>query len=338
MIPRQKVTLLGITTTKNTQKYFFLLAAKHFGLSVKELGRLPHLEDGILRERTILCITKGDRSLLTLGATTSQTSYLGMKIAVNKVTTNNFLRKAGLPTTKQIDIQSEKDLSQAITRFGKIILKPANSRAGKGIFSNIRSLSKAKAVYKNLKKSYSIIVAEKVLDGNEYRALVINGKIFAVAQYVPPAVIGDGERSIQSLIKNENARRAATGDHHFIKINTALRLNLDEAGLTLRSIIPHGQYVILHKAAPISNGGFAIDATKKIHPKNKLLVESAAKLMNLDIAGVDIITPSIEKPIKSTGGAILEINGGPDLDIHFSVRQGKSLNGAEAVLKSYFHL
>ena len=334
----QKITVLGVAATKNTQKYFFLLAAERLGLSAKELGRLPYMEDGVLRERVIVQITSGKKFLMVMGATTSQTSYLGMKIAVNKITTNDFLRKKGLPTTQQIDIRSESDLSVALTRFGKILLKPANARAGKGIFSNIQSLSQAQTIYKNLRKHYPIIIAEKILNGNEYRILVINGSVFAVAQYIPPTIIGDGRHSIHFLIKKENVRRTTARDTHLIKINTALHLNLKELSLTINSVLSNNQSVILHKAAPISNGGFAIDVTENIHPQNKLLAENAAKLMNLDIAGIDIITPAIERPIELTGGAIIEINGGPDLNVHFSVRHGKSRNGAEAVLKDYFNL
>lgn len=337
-MPSSKITILGVASVKNTQKYYFLLAAKKLGLAAKDLAKLPRMQDGILRERVVMQITNGKKFLLTLGATTSQTSYLGMKIAVNKVATNSLLKKSGLPTTEQIDIHSEKDLALALTRFKKIIIKPANSRAGKGIFSNIQSFRKAHAIYKNLQKHYSIIVAERIIEGNEYRVLAINGKVFAVAQYVPPMVTGDGGHSIHFLIKKENNRRISANDHHLIKINPALHLNLEDSGLTINTVLPKGKSVTLHKAAPISNGGFVIDATNKIHPKNKLLAERAAKLMNLDIAGIDIITPSIEDPIESTGGAIIEINGGPDFDVHFSVHQGKSRNGAEAVLKDYFNL
>lgn len=333
-----KTTLLGVASIKNTQKYYFLLAAKKLGLAARELAKLPRMQDGILRERVVTQITDGKKFLLTLGATTSQTSYLGMKIAVNKVATNSLLKKSGLPTTEQVDIHSKKDIALALARFGKIIIKPANSRAGKGVFSNIQSLDKAEVVYKSLKKRYSIIVAERIVEGNEYRVLVINGKVFAVAQYLPPIIIGDGEHSIHFLIKKENARRGKAKDTHLIKINAALRLNLKDLQLTLRSVLERKKSIILHKAAPISNGGFTVDATKKIHPKNKRIAERAAKLINLDIAGVDIITPHIEEPIESTGGAIIEINGGPDFDVHFSVQRGKSRNGAEAVLKDYFCL
>lgn len=337
-MPHSKIDDLITDPTKKTQGRYFFQAAIKLGLTIREFEKLPAMESGILKERTVMHITDGKKALLTLGATTSQTSYLGMKIAVNKVATNSFLKKSGIPTTEQIDIHTEKDLAHALEKFGKIILKPANSRGGKGIFSNITSFKKALEIYSQLKKNYPIIIAEKIVEGNEYRVLVINGKVFAVAEYVPPIIIGDGKHSIDFLIKKENTRRTALNDSHLIKINTALRLNLKDKKLTSQSILPIETVMILHKAAPISNGGFTIDATDKIHTKNKLLAEKVATLMNLDIAGIDIITPHIEESIESTGGVILEINGGPDFGVHFDVAQGKSRNGAEMVLKDYFGL
>lgn len=331
-----KISANEIPVHKN--RYFFLLAAEKLGLEAYEFEKLPNMQDGILKERLVLQITDGKKSLLTLGSTTAQTSYLGMKIAVNKTATNTLLKKFNIPTTEQRAIHSEDDLVAALTRYGKIILKPSSSRAGKGVFSNIRSFHKAQAVYEVLKKNYQNIVAEKILEGKEYRVLVVNGRVFAVAEYVPPTVIGDGISSILSLIKKENVRRAIKKETHFIKINMALRLNLREASLTPRSVLAAGEIVVLHRAAPISNGGYSIDATEKIHPKNKALVERAATLLNIDIAGVDIITPSIDESIETTGGAIIEINGGPDLDVHYSVREGVSRNGAEAVLKDFFNI
>lgn len=323
---------------KNTQEDLFHLAAETLGLTIKPFETLTRTRNGALQERIVLEITDGQKSFLTLGATTSRTSYLGMKIAVDKMATNSLLKKFDIPVTEQIHIHKDKDIAHALEKFGKIIIKPANSRAGKGVFSNVSSFQNAQAIYESLRKKYSVIVAENILKGNEYRVLVINGKVFAVAEYVPPFIVGDGQHSIDFLIKQENARRVAYDHHRLIKINTALHLNLKDAQLTTHTVLPQGQTFILHKAAPISNGGFIIDATEKIHPKNVILAERVAQLINLDVAGIDIITPRIEDPLESTGGAIIEINGGPDLDVHFNVHQGKPRNGAEAILREYFNL
>ncbi|MEI9966450.1 MAG: hypothetical protein WDN67_02220 [Candidatus Moraniibacteriota bacterium] len=334
----QHIKILGISTTKNSQKYYFLLAAEKFGLQVRELEKLPRMQDGVLKERTVMQVSNGRKFILILGATTSQTSYVGMKIAVNKVATNNIFRKSGLPTTEQVVIHSEEDLALALSRFGKIIIKPADSRAGKGIFSNISTLKKAISVYKTLKKKYSIILAEKILEGKEYRILVINRKVFAVAEYVPPSITGDGIHTILSLIEKENEKKVALQKDYLIKINAALRLNLKSLGLHKNSILPLGKSIILHKAAPVSNGGYTIDVTSKIHPENIRVAEDAAMLINLDIAGIDVMLPDIGRPFSEGGGAIIEINGGPDFDVHFSVDEGHSKNGAEAVFQDYFDL
>lgn len=333
---KKRVDILGITAKKNTQKYFFLVAAKKLGLSAKEYGKTRKYKDGSLKEKTVLRISNGVKSIFTFGATTSETSYLAMKIAVNKDTTNDILKNANLPVTQQIALHSENDLRTALERFKKIILKPSDSRAGKGIYSNITSLEEAETIYHKLRQAYPNMVAEKIIDGNEYRVLVINGKVFAVAQYVPPSITGDGMHSISTLIEKENLRREQEGDTHHIKTNEALRLNLEDQHLTLESIPQLGETIILHKAAPISSGGYSIDVTERIHPENACLAESVAKIINLNIAGVDIITQDISQPITHSGGAIIEINGGPDLDVHHTVRQGQPRNGAEQILRDYF--
>ncbi len=335
-LTEKKSVVLGISAKKNSQKYLFLRAAEKLGLTVAEQGKIIKYKETALIEKAILRISKDDKVLSTLGATTSETSYLAMKISVNKNTTNEILRNAGFPVPSQITIHTENNLKEALEQFGKIILKPSDSRAGKGVHSNITSFKDACVLYTTLKTIYPNIIAEKIIEGDEYRVLVINGKVFAVAQYVPPSVTGDGMCSISALIEKENLRRKQEDDIHCIKTNNALRLNLEDQHLTSESIPRLGEVIILHKAAPISSGGYSIDVTEKIHPENAFLAESVAKVINLNIAGVDIITQDISQPITRSDGAIIEINGGPDLDVHYSVRQGQSRNGAEQILRDYF--
>lgn len=331
------VTILDIPIKENSQTYFFLLATQKLGLTVSIFEQFVNVHRTIVSGRTVLKISDGKKNLLTLGATTSNTSYLGMKLAVDKSRINRLLKKEGIPTTEQIVIRSSEDLKGALEKFGKIILKPSASSAGKGVFSNISSLEDALTVWQELQKKFTLIVAERIVSGKEYRVLAINGKVFAIAEYIPPFIVGDGTATIGELIKKDNAVRS-THDDTKIKINEALTLSLADMGLDLNSI-PHSlQKIILHKAAPISNGGYAVDVTEKIHPQNTALVEKIMGLVGLDIAGVDIITEDISIPINDGPGAVIEVNGGPDLDIHFNVREGLSRNGAEAVLKDYFHL
>lgn len=324
-------------TTKGTQKRMFQEAAKALNLRCEEFVTLRSRTLEGIRERTVLRITDGRKTLLTLGATTSQTSYLGMKVAVDKSGMNDMLRSLSIPTTEQIFIRNISDVEKSIDDFGRIIMKPAKASSGKGIHSNIRSVTKAREVYEMLRETYDEIVVERIIEGAEYRILVINGRVFAVAEYISPTVTGDGISTIGGLIRHRNAnvRREHPGRYP-IRINDSLKRNLGDMELGLDSVLSKGECVVLHKAAPISNGGYAVDATDRICPENRAICERIADWVGIDIIGIDIITPDISRPIGESHGAVIEANGGPELDIHMRVEQGIRRDGAYKVLTDFF--
>ena len=67
----------------------------------------------------------------------------------------------------------------------------------------------------------------------------------------------------------------------------------------------------------MSTGGISIDRTFEAHPENAEIAEEAARMVGLDIAGIDFICPDITQPVRETGGAICEVNAAPGLpDAH----------------------
>lgn len=330
-----------MTAKKLGQLSLFRKAAQELGLNFSTLGTfMAEAGFGKNKKRTVFRISKGKKSFFFLGATSMYTSYIGMKLAVDKVFSKGYMAEHGIPTTFQKEIETKKELRIFLRQHGKIILKPSASRAGRGIFSNITKLSDAysalETIQKKLKKK---AVAEKIVEGKEYRVLVANGKLIAVAEYLPPFVVGDGKHSIHELIKKENSQRKAAHSPLFpISINDALRLNLAIQNKNLDSVLMENESFILHRAAPISSGGMTRNATSKIHKKNITMALRVAKLFQLDIAGIDFIIDDISNPLTKKNGAILEINGGPDLAVHYYVHEGESINPAVPILKNYFSL
>lgn len=319
------------------QQYLFEKAAKKFGYACSSLGRLPlPSSQKKVKERDVLKITHGGRSLLILGATTSETSYLGMKMAVDKVFTRTLLEKNGIPVAPQKRLLGKKDLRNFLSIHKRILLKPRSSRAGKGIVGNLTEEKEAWNTFLHLKKSFPEILMERQIDGTEYRVLVVSGKVAAVAEYIPSAVTGNGRSTVRALIQKVNRKRKKRSALKPIPVNQALTLSLKASGMTLNSVPRKHEKVILHKAAPISNGGTIANVTGEIHENNKKLAVRAASLLNLNVAGVDILASNISQPITKKTGVIIEVNGGPDLSVHYGVSRGVSMNVAEAILKAYF--
>ena len=82
---------------------------------------------------------------------------------------------------------------------------------------------------------------------------------------------------------------------------------IKKKNLTPDYIPAKGEEIILRENANLSTGGTAADCTGIIHPDNIEIAVKAAKAIGIDIAGVDIVTEDISKPIWENGGAIVKL-------------------------------
>lgn len=292
-----------------------------------------------------------DTSLILLGhgrqqkklwaSTTSKTSAIGMDIACDKELTKQILDANFIPTPKGIAISYAEDLPAAIERLGyPLAIKPVDANHGKGVSLNINTFDKALFGFE-LAKSYSNhIIVERFITGADYRFLVINYKVVAVAKRTPAAIVGDGISTIEDLIKiaNEDPNRGVGHEKTLttIKVDESTLAILQHHQLNLKSILPQQKILYLKETANLSSGGTASDVTDLVHPYNIFLAERAARIMELDVCGLDIISNDISIPLTSNNGAVIEINAGPGLRMHLSPTEGKPRNVAEPLLKMLF--
>jgi len=176
--------------------------------------------------------------------------------------------------------------------------------------------------------------------GNDYRLLVIDGRMVAAARRVPACVVGDGRHTVAELIAiaNRDPRRGIGHEKVLTRLavdEQALQL-LERAGLTLDSVLPEGQDFLLRSAASLSTGGTAIDVTDLVHEDNRLMAERAVKAIGLDVGGVDFISPDIARSYTEVGGAIVEINAAPGFRMHVSPTEGKPRDVAGPVVDMLF--
>ncbi len=73
---------------------------------------------------------------------------------------------------------------------------------------------------------------------------------------------------------------------------------------------------MLKRISNISVGGTPEDVTARVHPDNRTAVERAARVLDLDIAGVDFLCPDISRSWREVGGGICEVNSQPELGLH----------------------
>lgn len=272
---------------------------------------------------------------------TSNTSSIAVEIACDKEDTKNLLEAANIPVPKGKIIYDEEDLTRAIEYINyPVVIKPINGNHGRGATINIRNWEDAKEALAVAKKISRGVICEKYITGFDHRVLVIDYKFVAAAKRTPAQVIGDGVLSIQQLIDevNKDPRRGYGHEKVLtsIKVDEMTLAILEEKGLKLDSVLKKDEILYLKSTANISTGGTATDITDLVHPHNVFMAERIARIVGLDICGIDIMTDDISEPVEATGGAILEVNAAPGFRMHLAPTDGLPRNVAEPVIDMLF--
>lgn len=289
----------------------------------------------------------GEDSILQLGygkyqkrieaTLTENTSCVAVDIACDKELTKRILKDACVPIADGYTVFDIEEAIKTAHSIGfPVVVKPKDGNQGKGVSVNLRCDQEVMDAYNIAVKYSRDIIVEKFITGKDYRVLVVGEKVAAVSQRIPPFVVGNGISSITELIEIENRNPKRGVDHERqltkIVIDDICMANLKKKGLSVDSVIRKGERLYLRENANLSTGGTAKDCTDIIHPLNIEIAIRAAKLVGLDIAGVDITTPDISKPITETGGVIIEINAAPGIRMHHYPAEGKPRNAARAIV------
>ncbi len=303
-------------------------------------------------KRAIPWTTLGARFLIQLGygvhqkriqATMSEhTGILGVELACDKEATKRILADSGVPVPRGTVINFFDELEDAIELVGgyPIVIKPLDGNHGRGITTDIRSWEEAEAAYDSARQVSRSLIVERYYVGRDHRVLVIDGKVVAVAERVPAHVLGDGKSTITELLEetNRDPNRGEGHDNVLTKIeldHTSYQL-MERQGYRENSILPEGQVCYLRPTANLSTGGVAIDRTDEIHPENVWLAQRVVKIIGLDIAGIDIVTTDISRPLREVDGVIVEVNAAPGFRMHVAPSKGIPRNVAGAVMDMLF--
>ena len=267
-----------------------------------------------------------------------RTGILGVELASDKESTKHILNNAGVPVPQGTVISYLDELEEAIAFVGgyPIVIKPLDGNHGRGISIDIRNWEEAETAYDRAREVSRALIVERYYVGRDHRVLVVDGKVVAVAERVPAHVVGNGRSTIEELIEETN-KDPNRGEGHD-KVLTNIELDrtsyqlLERQGYTLESVPPSGEICYLRATANLSTGGIAVDRTDDIHPENVWLAQRVAKIIGLDIAGIDIVTPDISRPLREVNGVIVEVNAAPGFRMHVCPSVGIPRNVAGAVL------
>jgi cyanophycin synthetase len=272
---------------------------------------------------------------------TGKTSSIGLEIAYDKEETKNMLYNNGCPVPFGLVVHSVQEMESAVSRVGfPLVVKPVDGHQGKGATINVTSMEEARTAFEAANEFSNRVIVEQYVQGGDFRLLVINYTFVAAAKRTPAYVVGNGRSTIQELIDevNQDPRRGYGHEQMLteITVDAMTKRLLAHEGLSLDTVLSQGQVVYLKTTANLSTGGISEDVTDTVHSGNVFMAERVARIIDLDICGIDVIAPSLSEPIIENRGAIIEVNGAPGFRMHLAPTIGKPRNVAEPVLDMLF--
>lgn len=296
--------------------------------------KIPYIR---LNKHSLVQLGYGVKQKRVRATIASTTSSIAVELACDKEETKDLLEGAQIPVPKGAIVYDDIELERAINKIGyPIVTKPVNGNHGKGATTGINNWEDAVKGLAAAQKYGRAVICEKFITGLDHRMLVINYKFVAAALRTPAAVTGDGKSTIQELIDitNNDPRRGYGHEKVLtsIKIDSFTENILIEKNLTLDSVLPKGQELWLKPTANLSTGGTATDVTDQVHPANVFMAERIARIIGLDICGIDVMAENLTTPITENGGAVLEVNAAPGFRMHIEPTEGIGRNVAEPVI------
>lgn len=294
-----------------------------------------------LNSGSLIQLGHGSKARRILTAETDRTSAIAESIAQDKDLTRKLLASIGVPVPEGRPVSSAEDAWEAAEDIGlPVVVKPQHGNQGRGVATNLKTKEQVVAAYHAAKQEGAEIIVEQFAPGSDYRLLVVGDKLVAAARREPAQVVGDGVHTVQQLVDvvNQDPRRS---DGHStvlskIRINDIALAVLAEQGLTPDSIPAANQRVLIRRNANLSTGGTAEDVTDLVHPEMAARAVEAAKIIGLDIAGIDVVALDISKPLEAQRGVVVEVNAGPGLRMHLEPSKGQPRPVAEEIIKTMF--
>jgi cyanophycin synthetase len=288
---------------------------------------IPYLR---LNKYNLVQLGTGRYKKIIRATITGNTSLISVETTDNKYKTTQVLSEFGVPVPKRsLTEDLEEILAFKDKLNGPIVLKPLTGYQGKRVSINLNTKEQITSAFQFVKEFDEQVVVQEYIPGNAYRVLVIDNKAVAAVQLLPAIIVGDGKLSVNQLIEilNSDPEREI-GDKGKLS-----RYSIDEDTLKILELIGHnlesvpekGEKIYLRNSGNIRLGGKSIDVTDKMDPYNAFICERISKLLNLDVAGIDIISEDISIPVIKNNGKVIEVNAAPDFKMHIKPYEGDGI-------------
>lgn len=280
----------------------------------------------------------GKRIFIERKISINRQSFGSVRMSKCKDITYWLLREHKLPTPNTECFYNKtynrNNASKALNNLSfPIILKNSQGSNSKGIFPFISEKEEALEILESNLPIYHSMIAQNMVFGKEFRLLVLGEKIIAALEMIPPYVVGDGILDIKKLIevKQLNTPKKTAFDEKLFQI-------LKEQNCSLESIVPAGEKIFIKKSSCIAEGGEMNDVTDLVNMDIEEICVESSKVVGKALVGIDVMCDDISKNPKDQSFNIIEINGKPDLYIHYIPNQGQKRNVIKDIINFMIEL
>ncbi len=252
-------------------------------------------------------------------------------LASRKHLTTSILHKANLSVPIQKEVQNVQEAKDFFDEYKDIVIKPKQSLGGKGVsikptHDEIQGAFN-RAYEKDKSKNEIKVLCEKYFSGVNVRLLTLGNKVIGVVKRDTPRITGDGKRTIEDILKEENTSRSQSTQ---IPIDEETQKVLKDQKLDLSSIPKNHEIVYIRYSTNLAQGGHTEECSEKVHSYYKEIAVKAIKELDMELGGVDLIVKDINKPDEYI---INEINHNPGLKMHYQVDKGKKVKVAIPIIE-----
>lgn len=281
-------------------------------------AHVRHVGDGFLE------ISRGPRTTRVWRYEVMLDHPVTARLALDKPLVRRLLQAAELPVPDAVECPVHD--TRAAVDFVKAsgvpcVVKPASGNAGNGVTCSVATVSDLRRAALRAAAFSDNLLVERQAAGEDYRLLLLDGRLLGIVRRGRPQVVGDGVSSIAELIETENRRRLdgpAYGSTSLLRTDLDCIFTLRAQNRTLRTVPIQGERVVV-KTAVNQNCAREQDTITTVAPA---LVEEAARAaatVGLRLAGVDVVITDPGASLAAAGGVVLEVNANPGLHYHYLV-------------------
>lgn len=361
-IIREKIKEFGYIEFHNNQSLKFLDQAKKraftlSGYSNMELSTQVLIQSALKFGLTVEILDRGENFIrltnphnkhseyIKEATKTSLDTYSQVLVMENKQITKQILHEHSISVPKGYIIHQKEEAIHLYDRNQlnkSLVVKPNSTNFGKGITIFPTGYSKeqlSEAIDFAFLEDTTVLL-EKFQVGKEYRILIVGNEVEAILHRRAANVMGDGIHTIEELVIEKNKDPLRSQGYktplEILNLNKPEKDFLANQNLSITSITKKGKRVFLRENSNISTGGDSIDFTDEVHNSYLNIALAAAKALEVQICGVDMIIEDISVPANTENYSIIEANFNPAIHIHCYPYRGKNRNIGDKIIKLLF--